>query len=267
MTIDIALHGAGGRMGFEIARVILGDKQTRLAACVDHPEHPSQGADMGTLACGQAAGVRLCSAFDPAVLATSVMIDFSAPEATVGLVAAVPDGCPGVVVGSTGFSDAQLAKLAEAGRRIPLLVSPNMSLGVNLLFYLTDVVARRIGAQFDIEIIEAHHHHKKDSPSGTARRIAEVAAEAVGLRYDSDVRHGRNGLVGERPRDEIGMHAVRGGDIVGDHTVLFAGEGERIELRHMMHNRSPLAIGAVTAAKWLNGRKPGLYSMKDMLGL
>jgi 4-hydroxy-tetrahydrodipicolinate reductase len=149
----------------------------------------------------------------------------------------------------------------------PVVFSPNMSLGVNLLFHLTGQIAARLGSDFDIEIIETHHRDKRDAPSGTARRLGEIAAAARGLSYDRDVRHGRAGLVGQRSDREIGMHAVRGGDIVGDHTVLFAGTGERIEVRHAAHSRATFARGAVTAAKWLADRPPGLYTMRDVLGL
>jgi 4-hydroxy-tetrahydrodipicolinate reductase len=147
-----------------------------------------------------------------------------------------------------------------------ILMSPNMSLGVNLLFYLTQVAAQRLRDGFDIEIIEAHHRMKKDAPSGTARRLGEIAAQARGLSYEQAVRNGREGMAGERPCNEIGMHAVRGGDIVGDHTVLFAGFGERIELRHAAQSRQTFARGAVAAAKWLADKPAGLYSMRDVLG-
>jgi 4-hydroxy-tetrahydrodipicolinate reductase len=151
---------------------------------------------------------------------------------------------------------------------MPVLVSPNMSLGVNLLFSLTELVANRLKNDFDIEIIEAHHRFKKDAPSGTAKRLGEIVAQAYNLPYEKAVRDGRSGISSEdRKKNEVGMHAVRGGDIVGDHTVLFAGMGERIELRHMAHSRSTFARGAVAAAKWLSTRKAGYYSMKDVLGL
>jgi 4-hydroxy-tetrahydrodipicolinate reductase len=142
-----------------------------------------------------------------------------------------------------------------------------MSLGVNLLFLLTELAAKKLGSTFDIEIVEAHHRFKKDSPSGTAARLGEIAASAIGMTYDDAVKNGRAGMVGARTNREIGMHAVRGGDIVGDHTVLFAGLGERLELRHVAQSRSPLAHGAVAAAKWLATQKSGLYTMRDVLGL
>jgi 4-hydroxy-tetrahydrodipicolinate reductase len=173
-----------------------------------------------------------------------------------------------MVVGTTGLEkgDRELAQKASA--TIPIIVSSNMSLGVNLLFSLTELVAKRLGGAFDIEIIEAHHRFKKDSPSGTARTLGEVAARALGRTYDEAVVNGRSGMAsGTRPPLEIGMHAVRGGDIVGDHTVLFAGIGERVELRHTAHSRSVFARGAVATAKWLAGKGPGFYTMKEVLGL
>jgi 4-hydroxy-tetrahydrodipicolinate reductase len=173
-----------------------------------------------------------------------------------------------VVVGTTGLTEAELEIAKNYSKTAPIIVSPNMSLGVNLLFNLTQMVAARLKDDFDIEIIEAHHRFKKDSPSGTARRLGEVAAQACGLSYDEAIVNGRSGIYPDaRQKTEIGMHAVRGGDIVGDHTVLFAGIGERVELRHMAHSRSTFARGAVKTAKWIHNQKPGYYSMKDVLGL
>jgi 4-hydroxy-tetrahydrodipicolinate reductase len=165
-----------------------------------------------------------------------------------------------LVIGTTGLTGTIIAGLRKTAARMPVLVSPNMSLGVNLLFSLTRLVSGKLKNDFDIEIIEAHHRFKKDSPSGTARRLGEI--------YSRMVRNGRSGTVpAGRPKNEVGMHALRGGDIVGDHTVLFAGMGERIELRHQAHSRAPLARGAVAAAKWIAGRRTGYYSMDDVLGI
>jgi 4-hydroxy-tetrahydrodipicolinate reductase len=197
----------------------------------------------------------------------SVIIDFTSPQATLALLDAVDGKAARLVIGTTGFSAAATERIKSAARSIPIVISPNMSLGVNLLFGLTELVAKKLGTTFDIEIVEVHHRFKKDAPSGTAKRLGEIAAAALGVGYDEAVRNGRSGMTGERTGKEIGMHAVRGGDIVGDHTVLFAGMGERLELRHVAHNRAPLARGAVAAALWLANRKPGLYSMRDVLGL
>jgi 4-hydroxy-tetrahydrodipicolinate reductase len=172
-----------------------------------------------------------------------------------------------LVIGTTGLTDADILKIHAFSQNHAVVFSPNMSLGINLLFYITELVASKLKNDFDIEIIEAHHRFKKDAPSGTAKKLGEIVADVIGKSYDDAVVNGRAGITGARTSTEIGMHAVRGGDIVGDHTVLFAGIGERIELRHMAHSRSTLARGAVTAAKWLSSQKPGLYSMKEVLGL
>ncbi len=267
MTVDVVIHGAGGRVGREVARMALGDADVRLAGCLDRPDHPLLGTDIGA-ACGAGAcDVLVCASPSDVPLNSAVVIDFSSPAATMALADAVGAKGRGLVVGTTGLDREHMERLEQSARHMPVLVSPNMSLGVNLLFHLTDLVTRRLGSSFDIEIIETHHRHKKDSPSGTARRLGEIAAAARSLNYEEAAVHGRHGMVGERTGTEIGVHAVRGGDIVGEHVVLFAGEGERVELRHTAHSRANFAAGAVAAAKWLWGRAPGMYSMGDVLGI
>jgi 4-hydroxy-tetrahydrodipicolinate reductase len=173
-----------------------------------------------------------------------------------------------LVIGTTALTEKIQARVKNAARRMPVLLSPNMSRGINLLFSLTELLSRELKNEFDIEIVEAHHRFKKDAPSGTAHRLGEIVAGTYGLPYSRAVRNGRAGAApAGRRKNEIGMHALRGGDIVGDHTVLFAGMGERIELRHMAHSRAPLARGALAAARWVASRKPGLYSMKDVFGI
>jgi len=196
-----------------------------------------------------------------------VAIHFSSPEATVEHLDWSERGGHGAVIGTTGLSDGQLARIEAAAQYVPILVTPNTSRGVNVLFHLAREAARLLGEDYDVEIVEMHHHHKKDAPSGTARRLAEVILEARGGGWERDVRHGRQGMTGERAPGEIGMHALRGGDVVGDHTVVLAGPGERIELTHRAHTRATFAHGALRAAAWLAGRRPGLYSMQDVLGL
>lgn len=268
MTIPLIINGALGKMGIEIAGAVLTDSAVSLVACVDREGHPSLGQDYGSCIGKGPLGIMVKSAIDPKPAGNAVLIDFSSVESTRALLGKAGDyGCP-MVIGTTGLTDADYALAKRVASRIPVLVSPNMSLGVNLLFFLTEMVASRLKNDFDIEIIEAHHRFKKDSPSGTAKKLGEIVALVQGEKYETLVRHGRSGMApGERPRSEIGMHAVRGGDIVGDHTVLFAGIGERVELRHMMHSRGTLARGALVAAKWLSSQKPGYYSMGDVLGL
>lgn len=274
-TTDIIIVGALGRMGIEIAKVVMEDAETRLAGCVECSQHSKMGQDYCAAAaigvspdsCG-GVSVRVSPSIEDAGVKGGVVIDFSDVQSTrANLRMAARLKLP-MVVGTTGLEaeDHELAK--EVSGSVPVLVSSNMSLGVNLLFSLTEFVAKRLGGVFDIEIIEAHHRFKKDSPSGTARTLGEVAAKAIGRTYGDAVVNGRSGMAaGMRPPLEIGMHAVRGGDIVGDHTVLFAGLGERVELRHTAHNRGIFARGAVAAAKWIASKRPGFYTMKDVLGL
>jgi 4-hydroxy-tetrahydrodipicolinate reductase len=267
VSANIIINGAGGRMGREIAAIAFTDPAVTVAGCVDLAAHPSSGQDMGVLCGVGARGVAIRADMAALDLEHSTVIDFSSPASTVALAGILSTRGSRMVVGTTGLTENDILALRKAATSIPVLFSPNMSLGVNLLFHLTEIAAARLAGQFDIEIIEAHHHHKKDSPSGTARKLGEIAAAALGRSYGDAVVDGRSGMVGERPRNEIGMHAVRGGDIVGDHTVLFAGNGERVELKHVAHSRATFAQGAVTAAKWLSGREPGFYSMRDVLGI
>lgn len=268
MPLPIIINGACGKMGIEIARIVLADTALSLAGCIEREGHPSAGQDYGECIGKGTIGLKVATSLDQVTAAPGIIIDFSSPQSTAGLLKKAFDAGLRLVIGTTGLSDADYTSAKVTSERVPLLLSPNMSMGVNLLFYLTEFVTSRLKNDFDIEIIELHHRFKKDSPSGTAKKLGEVAATARGLSYDRVVRHGRSGLSeNDRPAQEIGMHSVRGGDITGDHTVLFAGIGERIELRHMAHNRTPLARGAVAAAKWLASKGPGLYSMRDVLGM
>jgi 4-hydroxy-tetrahydrodipicolinate reductase len=196
-----------------------------------------------------------------------VVIDVTTPAATMAVAGLCSENPTPLVVGTTGHNQEQIEALRLVSQRCPVLLAPNFSLGVNLLFWMAETVAAKLGKDFDVEIVELHHRLKKDAPSGTAKRLAELVAAARQLSYEKNARHGREGLVGERPVDEIGVHAVRGGDIIGEHTVLFAGLGERIELTHRASSRETFARGAIQAARWIVGRSPGLYEMRDVLGL
>jgi 4-hydroxy-tetrahydrodipicolinate reductase len=255
-------------MGMEIAGALLSDDRFSLVASIERANHPKLGEDYG-LALGRGAlGIAVTPEPDKEFSETAVIIDFSSPQSTGALFNRACEKKMRIVAGTTGLSPAELALAEKAAKNSAILVSPNMSIGVNLLFLLTRMVSTRLKNDFDIEIIEAHHRFKKDAPSGTARRLGEICSEAIGLPYDQAVRNGRSGVEShDRPKNEIGMHAVRGGDIIGDHTVLFAGMGERIELRHIAHSRSILARGALTAAQWLANQEPGYYSMADVLGM
>jgi len=196
-----------------------------------------------------------------------VVIDFSHHTVSGPVAAACVAAKKILVVGTTGHTDAEAAEIRAAGKSIPLVFAPNFSVGVNTLFWLTRKAAEILGPGFDLEVVEMHHRLKKDSPSGTAKRLAEILAEVRELSYNEDTRHGRFGIVGERTSTEIGMHAIRGGDVVGDHTVIYAAQGERVELTHKASSRETFALGSIRAAKWVATKPPGLYDMQDVLGL
>ena len=266
--IRILIIGAGGRMGRMLVTCTLRDAETKLAGAIEIPGSPFLGQDAAAVAGLPACGVAITSDLAAAVKNADAIIDFSAAESAVANAkVAAAAGCA-VVIGTTGLSDAakaELAALAKGGARI--VFAPNMSVGVNLLFHLCDKVTRLLGPDYDIEVVEMHHNQKKDAPSGTAERLGEILAKAADLDYATDTKHGRVGLVGARSKREIGMHAVRGGDVVGDHTVIFATNGERVELTHKASSRETFAKGAVRAVKFLAASKPGLYDMQDVLGL
>ena len=195
------------------------------------------------------------------------VIDFSHHAIIESVLTACVASHKTLVIGTTGHSDAQIAAIHAAGKQIPIVFAPNYSVGVNTLFWLTQKATEILGTSFDLEVVEMHHRLKKDSPSGTARRLAEILTEVRGLDYTKDVLHGREGLVGQRTNTEIGMHAIRGGDVVGDHTVIYANVGERVELTHKASSRDTFAKGALRASVWVLDKKPGLYDMEDVLGL
>ncbi len=225
------------------------------------------------IAAAQAQGVAVGGGIDlgdslPDALAKSdCTIDFSSHHFTHELLAESLKQKKSLVIGTTGHTDDELAAIKEASRTLPIVFASNFSVGVNTLFWLTRKAAELLGPDFDLEVLEMHHRLKKDSPSGTARTLVEILADVRGLEYDKDCRHGRFGDVGARTPKEIGVHAIRGGDVVGDHTVVFANVGERVELTHKASSRDTFAGGAVRAARWLNGKRAGLYDMQDVLGL
>ncbi len=196
-----------------------------------------------------------------------VAVDFSHPNTSTDLGRVCGQAKKPAVIGTTGHSKEERAAIDSLARSVPVVLSPNFSVGVNALFWLTRKAAEMLGGDFDLEIAEMHHRLKKDAPSGTAKKLAEILCEVRELDYAKNVRHGREGLVGERPENEIGLHSIRGGDVVGDHTVTFAGAGERLELTHKAASRETFAAGALRAAQWVVGKPPGLYSMEDVLGL
>ena len=266
MAVDIIINVALGRMGKAIVGVALSDKDVHLVGCIEKPGHPAAGTDIGNHCGLQKTKVPIKTSFKEIPVRRAVVIDFTSPAATRSLLKEIKGTEASIVIGTTGLTDNDIELMREVSKTNGVLFSPNMSLGINFLFYLTQVTAERLGKDFDIEIIEAHHKFKKDSPSGTAKVLGEIIAKAIDRSDDEAIKYGRVGFVGERSSQEIGMHSVRGGDIVGDHSVLFAGTGERLELKHMAHSRVTFAKGAVKAAKWLHSKGPGLYSMRDVLG-
>jgi 4-hydroxy-tetrahydrodipicolinate reductase len=256
--IRIALNGACGRMGRILVDLIDADETLELAAVVEASGHPHLG---GTL------GVDALTITDGFAVEADVMVDFSLPDGTMACLPVCVERRLPMVIGTTGLTPQQTTEIAGAAKTLPIVFAPNMSVGVNLLLSLVGEVAKALGEGYDCEIVEMHHRFKKDAPSGTALKLAERIAEATGRVIPDDAVFGRRGEVGERPPREIGIHAVRGGDVVGEHTVSFATAGERIELVHKASSRETFARGALRAARWLAGKDAGLYTMLDVLGL
>jgi 4-hydroxy-tetrahydrodipicolinate reductase len=260
----IAINGAAGRMGLRLVHLCQQDPDLALAAALEAAGHPKLGQDVGEV-CGLGRlGVALRDEL-PADGRVEVAIDFSLPEGTMTVLPACVRRRVPLVVATTGHTPAQRREIEEAAHDIALLMAPNMSLAVNVMFRLVkEAAALLAGKDFDVEILERHHRYKKDSPSGTALHFARIVQEAMGQK---ELRHGREGLVGERPLGEIGMHALRVGDNVGEHTIIFSTLGETLELTHRGHSRDSYARGALLAAKFLAGRPAGRYGMEDVLGL
>jgi 4-hydroxy-tetrahydrodipicolinate reductase len=254
-------------MGGKIIAALEGQKRIVLTGAFERKGHPSVGRDAGEAAGIGTKGVVVEEELESIIAGGDVIIDFTSPEPSLQHVSAAAKSGKAVVLGTTGLDAEQQADLEKAARKIPIVFAPNMSVGVNLLFKVLADVARILDEAYDVEIIEAHHRFKKDAPSGTAKKMAEVIAAVLGRDPSKVTVPGRSGMVGERGREEIGVLSLRGGDIIGDHTVIFAGLGERIELTHRAHSRDTFARGAVRAAEWVTGRVPGLYTMMNVLGL
>ncbi|MDH5389452.1 MAG: 4-hydroxy-tetrahydrodipicolinate reductase [Gammaproteobacteria bacterium] len=265
--INIAVTGAAGRMGRSLINACQQSESCQLSAAIEHDGNPLIGGDAGDIVGIGTLGVELVDKLNDVADQFDVLIDFSSPEATLDNLAFCIAHDKGIVIGTTGFSDEQKQHISEAAKHISVMFAPNMSVGVNLCFKLLDMAARVLGDDVDIEIIEAHHRHKVDAPSGTALRMGEVVADALGRNLEECAVYGREGISGERDRKTIGFETIRAGDIVGDHTVMFAAEGERVEITHKASSRMTFANGAVRAAIWLQDQEAGLYDMQDVLGL
>ncbi|WP_374675522.1 4-hydroxy-tetrahydrodipicolinate reductase [Ideonella sp.] len=268
--IRIAIAGASGRMGRMLIEAVQQAPDCTLAGALDRPGSPLVGQD-ATAWLGQASGVRvtddLAAGLGQGGAAAQVLIDFTRPEGTLAHLAECRRRGVAMVIGTTGFTEAQKAEVAAAAQDIGVVMAPNMSVGVNVVLRLLDMAARALDEGYDIEIVEAHHRHKVDAPSGTALAMGETVAQALGRDLKACAVYGREGVTGERDPSTIGFATVRGGDIVGDHTVMFCGTGERIEISHKSSSRVGYAQGSVRAARFLAGRGPGLFDMADVLGL
>ena len=263
----IIVAGAAGRMGGRIINAIVDTPGLELAGAFERAGHAALGQDAGVIAGVGELGVTLAGSVDETIKSGDVIIDFSERSSSLNNIKTAAAAGLAMVVGTTGFDDGEKAEIKELSKGMRLVLAPNMSVGVNLLFKVVGDVARILGQGYDMEIVEAHHRMKKDAPSGTAMRLAEVLAEASGRDLKKDAVYGRQGMVGQRTDDEIAILAVRAGDIVGEHTVTFGGIGERIEITHRAHSRDTFARGAVRAAGWIINQPNGLYDMQDVLGL
>ena len=266
-SVDVVVAGAAGRMGSRIVACVRDAPGLRLVAALEAPGHPATGRDAGETAGVGTMGVSIGAAAGAAIARDRVLVEFSAPEPTLEHLRHAAEVGARAVIGTTGFTSPQRGEIGELARRTAIMLSPNMSIGVTLALQVLATMARALGDDYDVEITEIHHRFKKDAPSGTALRMAEVVAEALGRDLGSVGVYGRQGVPGERSRKEIALMSLRSGDVVGEHTVSFGTLGERLELTHRAHNRDTFARGALRAVRWIAARPPGLYSMQDVLGL
>ena len=263
--IKVIVNGACGRMGRMLISLVTRQPDMELVGATEYPAHPKMGTDAGEVAGIGSLGVKIVANLADVIDQGDVAIEFTSPEATVSNLKKVVDAKKSIVIGTTGCTADQLAKIRLLAEHIPCLMSPNMSVGVNVMLRAIELVAKALGDDYDVEVIEAHHNQKKDSPSGTAVRIADVLATALDRDMNQVGVYGREGIVGVRPKKEIGVHAVRGGDIVGDHTVLFAGIGERLEISHRAQSRESFASGAIRATRWIVNAPNGLHDISEIL--
>lgn len=265
--ISVAVMGVGGRMGKSIFNLLINDKDINLIGATERKDHEAIGKDVGDLLGIGKVGVEVKEKIDLASSDADVIVDFTSPEVTLNHAQYSAKNKKAMVIGTTGFSEKQKKALFEIAKSFPCVFSPNMSVGVNILFEVSRQIACLLQEGFDVEIVEAHHRNKVDSPSGTAIRLGQSVAEGLGLDFNKVARYERYGNIGKRDSDEIGIQTIRGGDIVGEHTVMFLGDGERIEITHKAFSRDNFSKGVLRAVKWLPEKSPGIYSMKDVLGL
>ena len=267
MALGIIVCGVGGRMGGVVVRAIQQSTDFKLVAAIDKSGSSRLGRDAGEISAAGNLGIPITDKLDSVLRPNTVIIDFTNPEASLEFLRSAAKNSTPIVIATTGFDSKQRAAIKRLSRRTPTLLSANTSLGVNVLVALLGQAAKMLGDDYDVEIVEAHHRFKKDAPSGTALALGRSVAEALNRDLDKVGINGRKGLVGERGKKEIALLSVRAGDIVGEHTVIFGGLGERLEFIHRAHSRDTFAHGALRAAEWLAKQKPGLYGMQDVLGL
>ncbi len=265
-VIKVAVAGVCGRMGMSVASLAGTDGDIELVGGTEAAGHASVGRGLGDLVAGAGPGVTLSGSIEEAAGDAEVIIDFTVPEATLAHAEYSVRNGKSMVIGTTGFEPGQREELLGLLRRIPCVFSPNMSVGINVLFEISRQMASHLGESYDAEIFEAHHRGKADSPSGTAIALAEAVAAGLGSQLKDVAKYERHGRIGARRKGEIGIQTLRGGDVVGDHTVMFLGDGERVELTHRATTRENFSAGAIRAAKWIPGKPPGVYAMRDVLG-
>ncbi|MCH8291742.1 4-hydroxy-tetrahydrodipicolinate reductase [Candidatus Poribacteria bacterium] len=263
--IRVIVTGAYGQMGKMIVQAIVRQEDMQIVGAIGRPGHALIGTDIGEVAGVGTLGVLLNSELSMVLPQGDVVIEFTTPSATIAHLRHVAKAEKAMVIGTTGYTAEELRQVRKLATHIPCVMAPNMSIGANVLLQAIQLVASRLGNDYDVEVVEAHHHHKVDSPSGTALRMSEVLAETLDRKLEGVGVYRRHGITGVRPKEQIGIHAIRGGDIPGSHTVLFAGSGERLEIAHHAHSREAFASGTVRAARWVVNAPKGLHDIQDML--
>jgi len=264
--IKVSITGVCGKMGRSILSTLLNDNDIELVGATELKGHELIGTDVGSLV-GSTLGVSIADSIEGAAAKSDIIVDFTSPASSISNAKFAADNSKSMVIGTTGFDKDQEEELRSLAEGFPCVISPNMSIGVNVLFEVSKKIAALLGNDFDVEIVEAHHRNKVDAPSGTALKLGRSVAEGLGIDFEKYSRFERHGAIGKRKPDEIGIQTVRGGDVVGDHTVMFLGQGERIEFTHRAHSRENFSKGVLRAVKWLPGKSPGIYSMKEVLGI
>ena len=263
--INVIVCGGCGKMGSKVAQLIYQNKDMELIGIIESPSHPGIGKDWGMSVGLGETEIIVKDNLEEIIQNADQIVEFTNPRISLKHLEIVSKYKKAMIMGTTGFSSEEIKKINKLAQGIPFLLSPNMSLGVNLLFKLVAETAAALNDDYDIEIVEAHHRFKKDAPSGTAKKLAQKIAKAKGVSLDKVVIYGREGIIGERKRGEIGIHSIRSGDITGEHTVMFTALGERLELTHKAHSRDTFAYGTIQAIKFMGGKSPGFYEMKDVL--